>query len=96
MNNPNKELTLTIKPRPSEVVSIKIPIDTLENLKTIANSRNMSLESLIKFYIGKNLREEMAQNFANKLLDSTLKVLTKYIPSDSQREEIIQEIKSNL
>lgn len=61
MNNPNQEFTLTIKPRPSEIVSIKIPIDTLENLKTIANSRNMSLESLIKFYIGKNLREEMAQ-----------------------------------
>lgn len=49
----------------------------------------MSLESLMKFYIGKNLREEISQQFSTKLLNSTLKVLTKYIPSESQREEIL-------
>ena len=96
MNNPNQEFNLKIKPRPSETVSIKIPLDTLDDLKKIANSRNMSVESLIKFYIGKNLREEITQQFSNQLLNSTLKVLTKHISSESQREEIIQEIKSEL
>ena len=95
MNN-NEDYTLTIKPRPSETVSIKIPLDTLEQLQEIANNRNMSVESLIRFYIGKNLREEISQQFSNKLMNSTLKVLTKHIPSESQRQEIIQEIKSEL
>ena len=95
MNN-NEDYTLTIKPRPSETVSIKIPLDTLEQLQEIANNRNMSVESLIRFYIGKNLREEISQQFSNKLMNSTLKVLTKHISSESQRQEIIQEIKSEL
>jgi hypothetical protein len=95
MNN-NEDYTLTIKPRPSETVSIKIPLDTLEQLQQIANNRNMSVESLIRFYIGKNLREEISQQFSNKLMNSTLKVLAKHISSESQRQEIIQEIKSEL
>ncbi len=96
MNNPKEDYELKIKPRPSEIVSIKIPLDTLANLKIIAQNRNMSLESLIKFYIGKNLREDISQEFSAKLFNSTLKVLSKYISSESQREEIINEIKSEL
>lgn len=96
MNNHKENSQLKIKPRPSEIVSIKIPLDTLDNLKRIAQNRNMSLESLIKFYIGKNLREDISQEFSTKLFNSTLKVLSKYIPSESQREEIINEIKSEI
>lgn len=96
MNNHKQDFELKIKPRISEIVSIEIPLDTLKHLKSIANTKNMSLESLIKFYIGKNLREEISQQFSTKLLNSTLKVLTKYIPSESQREEIIREIKSEV
>jgi hypothetical protein len=62
MNN-SENLTLKINPRPSEIVSISIPIDTLENLKKIAASKDMSVEGLIKLYIGKNLRQEISQNF---------------------------------
>lgn len=96
MNNPNQDFNLTIKPRPSANVSFKIPLDTLEKLQEIASSRNMSVESLIKFYIGKNLREEISKQFYHKLMTSTMKVLTKHISSESQRSEIIQEIKSEL
>ncbi len=96
MNNNNENSELKIKPRPSEIVSIKIPLDTLENLKKIAQNRNMSLESLIKFYIGKNLREDISQEFSAKLYNSTIKVLSKYISSESEREDIINEIKSEI
>jgi hypothetical protein len=96
MNNPNEDFTLKIKPRSSEIVSIKIPLDTFENLEIIAQNRNMSVESLIKFYIGKNLREDISQEFSAKLFNSTLKVLSKYISSESQREKIMNEIKSQL
>lgn len=96
MNNNNEELKLQIKPRPSQTVSIQIPLDTLEDLQKIATNRNMSIESLIKFYVGKNLREEITKQYSHRLLDSTLKVLAKYIPSEAKRKAMIQEIKSGI
>ncbi len=64
MNKPNKEITLTIQSRPSENVSISIPKDTLESLKTVANNRDMSLEAILKFYIGKGLRQDLADSYS--------------------------------
>ncbi|MGK7957939.1 MAG: hypothetical protein AB4063_22195 [Crocosphaera sp.] len=62
MNKPNTEIPLTIQPRPSENVSISIPKDTLESLKKVANHQDMSLEALLKFYIGKGLRQDLAKS----------------------------------
>jgi hypothetical protein len=61
MNKPNEEITLNIKPRPSEKVSISIPKDTLASLETIAHNQDMSLEALLKFYIGQGLRQDLAK-----------------------------------
>lgn len=61
MNKPNEETILNIKTRPSENVSISIPKDTLESLKEIANNQDMSLEALLKFYIGQGLRQDLAK-----------------------------------
>lgn len=65
MNNTNEEIVFKVKPRPSENVSISIPKDTLESLRRIANSKEMSLEALLKFYIGQCLRQELAEELAN-------------------------------
>lgn len=62
MNKPNESINLSIKPRPSENVSIPIPKDTLEALKIIAHNRDMSLEALLRFYIGQGLRQDLAQS----------------------------------
>jgi hypothetical protein len=61
MNKPTEETILNIKTRPSENVSISIPKDTLESLKEIANNQDMSLEALLKFYIGQGLRQDLAK-----------------------------------
>ena len=61
MNNPSEKITLNIKPRPSENISISIPKDTLESLKTTAHNQDMSLEALLKFYIGQGLRQDIAK-----------------------------------
>ncbi|ACB52356.1 hypothetical protein cce_3008 [Crocosphaera subtropica ATCC 51142] len=66
MNKPNEEITYTIKPRPSEKVSISIPKDTLESLKIIAHHQDMSLEALLKFYIGKGLRQDLDVGWVEK------------------------------
>jgi hypothetical protein len=46
--------------RPSESISLRIPLDALETIKRIAASRDTSVEALLKFYIGQGLRRDIA------------------------------------
>ncbi|WP_013324446.1 hypothetical protein [Gloeothece verrucosa] len=61
MNKPEEEYNLHLHPRPKESILLEIPKDTLDSLKKIAQSRDMSLEALLKFYIGQGLRQELAE-----------------------------------
>ena len=65
MNKDNENLTLHLRPRPTETVSLKIPVDTLESLQKIDDTRDMSLEALLKFYIGQGLRQDFAKRFCD-------------------------------
>ncbi|MFN6516860.1 MAG: hypothetical protein RMY29_020445 [Nostoc sp. CreGUA01] len=94
MNKPNEELELHLKPRATETVSIKIPTDTLESLKKIAANRDMTLEALLKFYIGQSLRQDLAKLFSERVLESTAKVLARHIESKEEILTIIQEIQA--
>lgn len=69
MNKPEAEFKLHLRPRAAEIVSIKIPTDTLQSLKKVAASRDMSVEALLKLYIGQSLRQELAQLFSNSLVE---------------------------
>ncbi|MBW4642045.1 MAG: BrnA antitoxin family protein [Goleter apudmare HA4340-LM2] len=94
MNNPEEEFLLQLHPRPHETVSLEIPKDTLESLKKIANSRDMSFDALLKFYIGQGLRQDLAKLFSNRVLDATAQVLAKHIQSEAEISDILQEIRS--
>lgn len=86
-------LELNVRPRESEMVSIQIPKDTLESLKKVAARRDMALEALLKLYIGKCLRQDLSQLFANQVLDSTAKVLIRHHYSEDEVAQILQEIR---
>ena len=60
MKKNSKEFDLKLHPRPKEAIALDIPKDTLELLKKIADTREMSVEALIKFYIGQGLRQEIS------------------------------------
>ncbi|MFN6478663.1 hypothetical protein [Nostoc sp. DedQUE07] len=94
MNKDDEELELYLKPRSTETVSIKIPTDALESLKKVAANRDMTLEALLKFYIGQNLRQDLAKFFSERLLESTAEVLAKHIESKEEILSIIQEIQA--
>lgn len=94
MNYPEEELKLQPRPRAKETVSLEIPKDTLESIKKVAVSRDMSLEALLKFYIGQGLRQDLATLFSNRVLEVTAKVLAQHIESESEILTIIQEIRS--
>jgi len=93
MKKPDEELELHLHPRAVEVVSIKIPTDTLEALKKVAHSRDMSYQALLKLYIGQGLRQDMAKLYAEQVLETTAQVLTRHIPSAEQVAAIMREIR---
>jgi len=78
MKKAEEELTLHLRLRPVETVSIEIPKDTLEALKKIAAHRDMSYQALLKFYIGQGLRQDLAKHFADRLLETTARVLAPH------------------
>ena len=84
---------LRVHPRESEAVSIQIPKDTLESISKVAAQQDMSLEALIKPYVGKCLRQDLSQLFANQVLDSTAKVLARHHHSEDEVAQILQEIR---
>ncbi len=94
MNKPEEEFKFQLHPRPKETVSLEIPKDTLESLKKVAVSRDMSLEALLKLYIGQNLRQDLAKLFSNRVLEATAQVLARHIQSEEENLTIIQEIRS--
>jgi len=67
MNKPEKTFELRLHPRATETVSLKIPTDTVESLKKVVASRDMSLDALLKFYIGQGLRQDIAKVFGSRL-----------------------------
>ncbi|MEK7728253.1 MAG: hypothetical protein AAB354_07540 [candidate division KSB1 bacterium] len=51
---------LELKPRPTQTVPLKVPLDTLAQLQQIADARKLGLHSLLKLYIGESLRNDLA------------------------------------
>jgi hypothetical protein len=71
MEKSEEEFVLQLRPRPVTTVSIQIPVDTLASMEKVAASRDMSLQALIKFYIGQGLRQDLAKLFADRVLEKT-------------------------
>ncbi len=88
-----KELNLRLRPRLTESVTINIPADTLATVRKIAVEREMSIEALLKFYIGQGLRQDLAKAFSERVLARTAEVLTRHLDSPDEVSEILQEIR---
>ncbi|MTJ54159.1 hypothetical protein FJR38_16650 [Anabaena sp. UHCC 0253] len=90
----NEEIKLQLRPRATEVVSMKIPVDTLASLEKVAADKDMSIEALMKFYIGQGLREDIAKLFNERLLNTTVEVLSRHLQSEAEISQNMQEIKA--
>ena len=84
---------LRFRPRPSAPVTIEMPVDTLASLEKVAASRDMSVEALIKLYVGQGLRQDIAKLFADRVLEKTAQVLTRHIQSEEEVSAILKEIR---
>jgi hypothetical protein len=63
MNNSEEDIQLHVQPRPPEIIDLSMPVDTIESLRKVANSRGMTLEALLKLYVGQGLREDLSKLF---------------------------------
>jgi len=66
MNQIKEDIKLQIKPRETEAVLLQIPVDAMRSLEEVAASRDMSIDALLKFYIGHGLREDKAKLFSDR------------------------------
>ncbi len=73
MNNSDETLKLHLCPRLTEAVSIQVPVDALESLRKVAESREMSVEALLRLYIGRGLRQDLTKLFSERVLEKRLK-----------------------
>lgn len=58
-----KELMKQMRLRPFEAVQIDIPKDVLESLNKVAEEKDMSLQALLKYYIGNGLRQDYPKRY---------------------------------
>jgi hypothetical protein len=65
--------TITFRERESVEIKLNIPKDVLETLEAIAQKKNLSVESVLKFFIGQGLRKELDPTSAKELALKRLK-----------------------
>ncbi|MBL8089276.1 MAG: hypothetical protein KF758_05660 [Anaerolineales bacterium] len=84
---------LKFRSRDSSPVTIHIPADTLTSLEKIAAGRDMSVEALLKLYIGQSMRHDLAKLSADRVLEKTAQVLKQHIQSEEEISAILKEIR---
>src|SRR5262249_37668106 len=93
MKKPEGEPRLSVRPRATEVIALAIPKATLASLRHVAAQPEMSEQALLKFYIGKGLRQAPARLFGDRVLATTAHVLARHLQSDEAVAAIMREIR---
>lgn len=69
MNDPSDEqpiiteegFELRFRPRETTLITLRIPVTALAALEKVATQRDMSVDALMKLYIGHGLRQDLAK-----------------------------------
>lgn len=97
MNSPDEmsdeTFELKVNSRPYEAIAVRIPSDTLADLRAIAGKKDMSIEGLIKFYVGQGLRADLTQLRADQTLNTAQQVLSEHLKSSEAAAKIVNEIR---
>lgn len=89
-----EKFDLIFHPRAKEKLSIAVPKEALASLKQVAGHRDMSVQALLKFYIGHGLRQDIARLFGARVLETTEAVLARHLQSEEEVRSIIREIRT--
>jgi hypothetical protein len=88
-----KKVNLILRRRPSQMVSIRVPKDTLEQLKLVAAQKELGYQSLLKLYIGEGLRRDLTEIDRENLIAKTTAVLRRHISDEKKVAAIVRSLK---
>ena len=74
----------------SESVAIELPKTAIASLEKVAQNKDMSVNALLKFYIGRGLRQDLSDLSANQLLDAVAEVLNERLGSQADTDEVMR------
>jgi hypothetical protein len=77
----------------SESVAIDLPKTAIASLEKVAQNKDMSVNALLKFYIGRGLRQDLSDLSANQLLDAVAEVLSERLGSQADADAVMREIR---
>lgn len=78
------------KDRPTKPITIRMPLDVLEDLKRIAPLKGMSgYQALIKFYIGRCLRDDLEQLWREERSKKLESALDEFGLKEAQKNRIL-------
>ena len=77
-------------------ITLQVPEKAMRSLRRVAERRELPIEAVMKFYISKGLREDLADLFAGDVIEKTEQVLSKHLKSKKEVSDIIHEIKNDL
>ena len=89
-----EKFDLIFHPRATERLSIAVSKEALASLKQVAAHRDMSVQALLKFYIGQGLRQDIANLFGTRVLETTEAGLARHLQSEEEVRSIIREIRT--
>lgn len=84
---------LKIKERPSRMVSLRIPLDTLEQLQDVAASKDLGYQSLLKLYIGEGLHKDLSTMKAHNVINETKNLLRRHLGDDRKLRTIMSKLR---
>jgi hypothetical protein len=85
--------SLRFEERPSSELHVQMPDAVIRSLETVAISRDMSVEALVRFYVGQGLRQDLARQFADQVIAKTERVLSRHLSSKTEVATILDEIR---
>ncbi len=77
-------------------ITLQVPEKAMRSLRRVAERRELPIEAVMKFYISRGLREDLADLFAGDVIEKTEQVLSKHLKSKKEVSDIIHEIKNDL
>ncbi|MGH7596541.1 MAG: hypothetical protein ACREOI_09315 [bacterium] len=88
-----KKLNLKLRRRPSKMVSIRVPEDTLAQLKSVAAQKELGYQALLKLYIGEGLRRDLAEMSQASFVAKAVNVLRRHIADEKKVAAIERSLK---
>jgi len=89
-----EQVELKVRPREFEVVRLQLPKTVLASLGRVVARRSMSsVEALIRFYVGRGLRQDLGEMFSERMMAATAEVLARRLGSEDAAAEAMEEIR---